>query len=59
MSQPVCLGWITGGGGGGGGVLDGDRPSHNALRINHIINRRFSSDLLVVSGVNGVKSTAS
>ena len=30
-------------------------PSHNALRINYIINRRLSRDLLVVSGVHGVK----
>ena len=34
-------------------------PSHNALRINYIINRGLSRDLLVVSGVHGVKSTVS
>ena len=38
------------GGGGGGGA---GSPSHNALRINYIINRRWSRDLLVVSGVHG------
>ena len=34
-------------------------PSHNALRINYIINRRWSRDLLVVSGVHGVECTVS
>ena len=34
-------------------------PSHNALRINYIINRRWSRDLLVVSGVHGVEFTVS
>ena len=34
-------------------------PSQNALRMNYIINRRLSRDLLVVSGVHGVKSTVS
>ena len=45
---------VKGGGGGGGGGAAGS-PSHNALRINYIINRRLSRDLLVVSGVHGVK----
>ena len=35
------------------------RPSHNTLRINYIINRRLSRDLLVVSGVHDVKFTVS
>ena len=35
-----------GGGGGGAGS-----PSHNASRMNYIINRLSSRDLLVVSGV--------
>ena len=35
------------------------RPSHNALRINYIINCRLSRDPLVVSDVHGVKSTVS
>ena len=35
------------------------RPSHNALRINYIINCQLSRDPLVVSGVHGVKSTVS
>ena len=39
---------------GGAGSL-----SHNALRINYIINRRWSRDLLVVSGVHGVEFTVS
>ena len=34
-------------------------PSHNALRINYIINCRLSRDPLVVSDVRGVKSTVS
>ena len=34
-------------------------PSHNALRINYIISRRWSRDLLVVSGVHGVEFTVS
>ena len=34
-------------------------PSHNALRINYIIKRRWSRDLLVVSGVHGVEFTVS
>ena len=33
-------------------------PSY-ALRMNHIINRQLSRDLLVVSGVHGVKPTVS
>jgi len=36
-----------------------ERPSHNVLRINYIINRRLSRDLLIVSGVHGVKYTVS
>ena len=47
----VCPG--VGGGGGAGS------PSHNALRINYIINRRWSRALLVVSGVHGVEFTLS
>ena len=33
-------------------------PSLNALRMNYIINRRWSRDLLVVSGVHGVACVA-
>jgi len=35
----------------GGGALWAGSPSHNALRINYIINCRLSRDLLVVSRV--------
>ena len=49
----VCV-CVWGGGGGGAGS-----PSHNALLINYIINRRWSRDLLVVSGVHGVEFTVS
>ena len=34
-------------------------PSHNALRINYIINCQLSRDPLVVSSIHGVKSTVS
>ena len=34
-------------------------PSYNALRMNYIINRRWSRDLLVVSGVHGVEFSVS
>ena len=34
-------------------------PSHDALRMNYIINCRLSRDILFVNGVHGVKSTVS
>ena len=34
-------------------------PSHDALRMNYIINGRLSRDILFVNGVHGVKSTVS
>ena len=45
---PFGVGVYHLGGGGGGGA---GSPSHNASRMNYIINRRLSCDLLVVSGV--------
>ena len=41
--------------GEGGGEGPAGSPSHNALRMNYIINCRLSRDILFVSGVHGVR----
>ena len=47
MNVELCMKHLKPGGAGS--------PSHNALRMKYIINCRLSRDLLVVSGVRGVR----